>query len=307
MLLCGIQKENLEEQHITLFDEVELGLEPHRIARLIKHIKDDPTGQYFLTTHSPSVLRELTVDELHVVHKFDGSVEVVATTGKNLDGLNVQGHIRSSAEAFLSTKVIVCEGATEVGFLRGLDDFWVASGLNPLSYAGAVLLDAHGASKIKTLATGFKALHYDVFAVADGDAPEHFSPKDVRDLTQQAIEVLVWSDELALEQRAMLDLPWTSVLASVKLGQELGHPVHANVCSKLDVGLDADIMKWTESPELRKAIGDAAKSKSSPWFKSISDAQAWFEVVGPAFADPAFKQRELATKLSRLRTWVDYG
>ena len=33
MLLCGIQKENLGAQHITLFDELELGLEPHRIAR----------------------------------------------------------------------------------------------------------------------------------------------------------------------------------------------------------------------------------------------------------------------------------
>lgn len=38
MLLCGIQKEGLEEGHITLFDEVEFGLEPHRIARLIKHV-----------------------------------------------------------------------------------------------------------------------------------------------------------------------------------------------------------------------------------------------------------------------------
>ncbi|WP_243048736.1 AAA family ATPase [Dyella sp. RRB7] len=307
MLLCGIQKEGLDEQHITLFDEVELGLEPHRIARLMRHIKEDPTGQYFLTTHSPSVLRELTVDELHVVHKLEGGVEVVATTGKDLDGLNVQGHIRSSAEAFLSMKVIVCEGATEVGFLRGLDNFWVAEGLNPLSYAGAVLLDARGASKIKPLAAGFKALHYDVFAVADGDAPQQFSPNDAEDLTKQAIEVLIWSDQLALEQRAMLDLPWSSVLASVKLGQDLGHPVHDNVRSKLDIALDADVMQWPESPELRKAIGDAAKSKSSPWFKSISDAQAWFEVIAPAFADPDFKQRELASKLSRLRTWVDHG
>ena len=44
--------DTLREPHITLFDEVELGLEPHRIARLLKHLKDDVTGQYFLTTHS---------------------------------------------------------------------------------------------------------------------------------------------------------------------------------------------------------------------------------------------------------------
>ena len=306
MLLCGIQKENLEEQHITLFDELELGLEPHRIARLIKHVKDDATGQYFLTTHSPSVLRELAVDQLHVVHKLAGDVEVVATAGKELEGLNIQGHVRSSAEAFLSMKIVVCEGATEVGFLRGLENHWVASGLNPLSYLGVVLLDAHGASKVKSLAMGFKALHYDVCTVADGDAPAQFSAQDAEDLRDKAIEVLIWSDQLALEQRAMLDLPWASVLESVKLAQGLGLSVHDNVRSKWMAALDSDIMKWTDSLELRKAIGDAAKSKA-PWFKTISDAQRWFETIAPAFDDPAFKQRELAAKLDRLRVWIDHG
>ncbi len=308
MLLCGIQKENLDVQHITLFDELEFGLEPHRIARLIKYIKEDATGQYFLTTHSPSVLRELTAEHLHVVHKLAGEVKVVATSGKNLAGLNIQGQLRSSAEAFLSMKVVVCEGATEVGFLRGLDNYWMTTGLNPMSYFGAVLLDAHGASKVKALASAFKALHYDAYAVADGDAPKDFSPQDVEDLTQQAIEVLMWSDQLALEQRAMLDLPWASVLASVKLAAALGFSVHDNVCSKLPgAELDQDIAKWIDSPELRKAIGDAAKAKASPWFKSISDAEAWFGAIAPAFVDAAFKQRELATKLTQLRAWVEHG
>lgn len=307
MLLCGMQKENLDEQHITLFDELELGLEPHRIARLIKYIKGDATGQYFLTTHSPAVLCELTVDQLHVVHKVAGQVEVVPTSAKSLDGLNIQGHIRSSAAAFLSRKVIVCEGATEVGFLRGLDNHWVAGGLDPLSYIGAVLLDAESASKVKSLALGFKALHYDVFAVADGDAHKDFSPQDAQDLNDSGVEVLMWSDQLALEQRAMLDLPWESVLASVKLAHEFGFPVHDNVRSKLGAALDADFSAWTDAPELRRAIGDAAKAKASPWFKTISRAETWFAVIAPAFADVVFKQRELATKLHRLRDWLDHG
>jgi hypothetical protein len=307
MLLCGIQKENLEAHHITLFDELELGLEPHRIARLIRHIKDDTTGQYFITTHSPSVLRELTVDQLHVVHKVAGEVEVVHTAAKELCELNIQGHVRSSAEAFLSMKVIICEGATEVGFLRGLDNHWMKHNLSPLSYLGTVLLDAHGASKITSLAAAFKALRYEVCVVGDGDAPLQFSEKDAKGLAEKDIEVLIWSDQLALEQRAMYDLPWNSVQATVKLAQDLGFDVCANVRSKLNVVLDKDIMKWPESVALRKAIGDAAKAKASPWFKSVSDAQAWFEAIAPAFDDPGFKQRDLATKLNQLRAWVDHG
>ena len=73
MLTTGLQTQTLRAQHVTLFDEVELGLEPHRIARLIEHLKADTTGQYFLTTHSPVVLRELTVEDLHIVHCRKGA------------------------------------------------------------------------------------------------------------------------------------------------------------------------------------------------------------------------------------------
>jgi len=51
MLLCGIQQMGLEEGHITLFDEVEFGLEPHRITRLyriearLKDATDQPRFQ----------------------------------------------------------------------------------------------------------------------------------------------------------------------------------------------------------------------------------------------------------------------
>ena len=59
MLLCGIQNQCLLPNHTTLVDEIEAGLEPHRISRLLKHLNADDTGQYFITTHSPTVLKEL--------------------------------------------------------------------------------------------------------------------------------------------------------------------------------------------------------------------------------------------------------
>src|SRR5687767_12678158 len=78
MLTTGLQKQALRTGHITLFDEVEIGLEPHRIARLVEHLKQDTSGQYFLTTHSPVVLREFTVDDLSIVHCRNGKTEIVA-------------------------------------------------------------------------------------------------------------------------------------------------------------------------------------------------------------------------------------
>ena len=52
---------------ISLIDEIELGLEPHRVRGLIQRLRN--AGQQILTTtHSPVVIRELNVaaDELYV-------------------------------------------------------------------------------------------------------------------------------------------------------------------------------------------------------------------------------------------------
>lgn len=304
MLLCGIQQKSLEDRHITLFDETEYGLEPHRIARLIRHIKSDLSGQYFLTTHSPIVLRELTVDQLYILHKEIDRVRVVPAAGKNLDGLNIQGHIRSSAEAFLSQKVVICEGATEVGFMRGMDYVWSTEGKEPFSFLGVVVLDAHGASKIKGLAKGFKALHYDVLVIADGDAQDKFSDEDAKDLRARGVSVLMWAERLAIEQRAMLDLPWSQVLASVTLAEESGVPVFDNIRSNLNGKLDEEMFEWEDGLELRKAIGNAAKSSS--WFKNISYGEKWAEAISPAFANAAFKDKNFVSKIIELRAWADY-
>ncbi|MCO2762273.1 hypothetical protein FA292_24310 [Pseudomonas aeruginosa] len=306
MLLCGIQTVGLEEGHITLFDEVEFGLEPHRITRLIKHVREDKRGQYFLTTHSPVVLRELTVEELHIVHNINGVVQIISAAKEGLEDYAVQGKIRSSTEAFLAKKVVVCEGATEVGFLRGFDDFQVANKKDPFSFHGVALLDAKGGSKVKALAKAFKSLAYDVAVLADGDAEDQFSPEDEKELVELKIPVLKWSDKLSLEERAFQDLPWPSVIASVKLAQdELDFPVYDHVRSRLVAGnLDRNIGTWKDNPELRTAIGVAAKKSS--WFKDTTKGDLWFKAVSQAFLDADFGQKNLALELGKLWAWAEH-
>jgi hypothetical protein len=304
MLLCGIQKMGLEEGHITLFDETEFGLEPHRITRLVKHIKEDQRGQYFLTTHSPTVLRELTVKELHIVHSKAGIVCVIPAYCDGLVAHEAQGRIRSSAEAFLAKKVVVCEGATEVGFLRGFDDYQVGRGRDPFSYHGVALLNAAGAGKIKALAEAFKLLSYDVCVVADGDAEKQFSPDHEAELEKKSIPVYVWTDKFCLEERAFTDLPWESVIASLKLAQNNSNfNAYDNVRSKYQKDLDKDVGTWTDSPELRLAIGQAAKA--CDWFKDITRGDLWFQTISPTFSDPVFSKKDLTVKLNKLWTWVE--
>lgn len=303
MLLCGIQQVGLDEGHITLFDEVEFGLEPHRISRLIKHVREDKRGQYFLTTHSPVVLRELTVKELYIVHSKAGVVKIIPAFSESLSEHEAQGKIRSSAEAFLAKKVIVCEGATEVGFLRGFDDYQVGKGGDPFSYHGVALLNAGGASNVKGLAKAFKTLCYDVAVLADADAPKLFSPADEEELRKLEVNVYAWSDMLSLEERAFQDLPWPSIKASLKLAQDdLHFPVYDNVRSKLHKELSQDINEWQDGPEMRVAIGSAAKG--SGWFKDITRGEKWFSTSSPAFEDPVFSKKDTAVKLALLWKWA---
>lgn len=306
MLLCGIQKKGLEDGHITLFDEVEFGLEPHRIARLIKHIREDQAGQYFLTTHSPVVLRELTVKELHIVHNKDGDVKIISASDKNLEEHNVQGNIRSSAEAFLAKKVVVCEGATEVGFLRGFDDYRLSRGKNPFSYHGVALLNAGGGSKVTDVAKAFHSLCYDVMVLADADSPNQFSQADIDELNKLGIQVQVWSEKLSLEEQAMLDLLWASVLVSVKLARdELNLPAYDQIRSKLEEKLDENIDDWVDSPKLRRAIG--AVAKKAGWFKDTTRGDLWFNAIAPAFEDPEFLKKDLAVKLNKIWAWAEHA
>lgn len=56
----------------------------------------------------------------------------------------VQGTIRIYPDAFLATSVLVCEGATEVGFVRGLDQYFEGQGRVPIAAHGVAFIDAGG-------------------------------------------------------------------------------------------------------------------------------------------------------------------
>ena len=306
MLTTGLQKQALRAPHITLFDEVEVGLEPHRIARLLQHLKKDETGQYFLTTHSPVVLRELTVADLHIVHCEHGCINVI-TAAKPAIADSVQGKIRAGAEAFLAPKIVVCEGATEVGFLRGMDDHWIEfENKDSFSYRGVALFDAKGASNIKELAETLQALGYDVAVVADSDEPGHFSAVDAETLRNAGITVVKWGDALPIEERVFTDLPWQGVMSSFGVARSIWNDdahLLGQVKTKFGQGFDCDFERWTDSARLRTALGAAATA--GKWFKRQSRAQKWAAAISAHLVDDSFRDSDLVRQLTGLRDWVD--
>ena len=305
MLTTGLQKQALRAPHITLFDEVEVGLEPHRIARLLQHLKEDDTGQYFLTTHSPVVLRELTVADLHIVHCDRGRINVMAAEPVIAD--SVQGKIRTGAEAFLAPKIVVCEGATEVGFLRGIDDHWIETeNKDSFSYRGVALFDAKGARNIKEIAETLQVLGYDVAIVADSDEPDHFSDEDAEALRNAGITVVKWSDALSIEERVFKDLPWPGIISSFDAARSIWNDdarLLDQVETQFGQGFDRDFERWSDTPPLRTALGAAAKA--SKWFKRQSRGQEWAAAISAHLVDDHFRHSDLFLQLTGLRAWID--
>ena len=305
VLTTGLQTQTLRAPHVTLFDEVELGLEPHRIARLIEHLKADTTGQYFLTTHSPVVLRELTVEDLHIVHRREGATQIVAAQQPAIADC-VQGKIRAGAEAFLAPKVVACEGATEAGFLRGLDGYWTAKNMRSFAYQGVALFDVVGASKIRSVADSLRQLSYSVAVLADSDNPDQFSTADAQALGGAGVVVVLWSGNLSIEERVYMDLPWEGAIASFDAACRMWgdrHRLIEQVQSQYGAGFRRDPAEWADTEGMRRALGKAAKVCS--WYKRHSRAQEWVAAIAEHLDDTSIQDTDLVRKLSQLRRWVD--
>ena len=303
MLTFGIQQEGLSEPHITLIDEIEIGLEPHRIARLLKKLNEDTRGQYFITTHSPVVLRELIVEQLSVVQIQNNQVTVTCGAIPSIKE-NVQGKIRKGAEAFLAKKIIVCEGATEVGLCKGLDNYWTSQAAEPFSFHGVATFDAGGGSKIKPTAEAIKSLGYDVFVIGDSDADDGFSDTDATVLTNADITVLRWEGDVSIEEYFFKNLSWEAVKKSIDVAISMhGDRVIQQIQNQKE-GLDDEPNLWTESNDLREAIGRASLGNSdgkNSWFKRQDRAEEWLSVIKEFLND---SPTTIGAHIDNLKTWV---
>jgi putative ATP-dependent endonuclease of OLD family len=95
---------------ITVVDEIEKGLEPYRLRTLITALK---TGgaQVFITTHSATAI---SAGSDVAIWYLDARCQLGLLSDK------IARHLKEDPETFLSRLSVVCEGATEVGFVSVL-------------------------------------------------------------------------------------------------------------------------------------------------------------------------------------------
>lgn len=305
----ALQEAGIGKSSIVLVDEVEHGLEPHRIRRLVKMLCDDRNeGQVIMTSHSPTPVVALSVDNLRFTRYANGQLDVLACDDNGQAAL--QPVIRSCPMAVFARAVIVCEGKTEEALCDALNSVWAASHEGEgFELRGIVAVNGGGNSAPEAarqlINLGYKTALF-------GDSDKAINPTE-QELQAAGAKVMLWDGHMATEQRIAADVPLVTLQALVSMGCEIkGEQSCIDSCKTELVKLGADgssvantnIDEWQangiDEPTLRAAIGNAAKT--SRWFKNLNDGRRLAEIVVATL--PHIAGTPLGVTLQALEAWA---
>lgn len=306
-------------QAVLLVDELEHGLEPHRVAHLAGQLRDPASfAQVVVTSHSPVALQHLEATNLATVRRGDdGSVEV-----RHLDG-ELQGVLRANPAAFLSRHVLIAEGKTELGIAMYLMAQWdeqrrAETPTLPAAAALGVCIVEGSGSDAAVRAGLLREAGYQVTYFLDGDRTD--TNKQAAALERRGVQVVRWADGHNTEQAlcSVLSMPGLkkfielAVTALSKDGdrtpeearQVVLHHLHAQLPDAVSDPLDP--RTWPQHDvgieTARAAVADAAAKNNKGWFKRVESGKRLGHLLwhdGELRADP-----QVQTVLQRLYDYV---
>jgi putative ATP-dependent endonuclease of OLD family len=304
LISFAIQLAFVKNGGLMLVDEIEQGLEPDRICQLVRSLKETGEGMIFITTHSREVIVELGSPSLCLLVKDMNGLKMES----RLLALNDKGLtkvVRACPEAFFARKVIISEGATEVGICRALDSYRIVSGKQAMSFQDCAYVDGTGNTLIERV-NAIQDSGIKTALLCDSDVDVINAEKV--GMEAKGIKVFDCENTNCLEQQVFNDLPWNAikellvyVLTTHYNGNELS--LEESVKSKYSAGevFPAD-WRDTDSALIRKAIGLAAGKKE--WFKRIDYGETLgktiFKYIG-AMAD----ELHLKKMFTELSNWID--
>lgn len=312
----GIQKSAIAEGGIILIDEIEHGLEPHRIIGAISQLKSDqelaellgdPIGQVLMTTHSDIALGETGGNGLYVVNMSRPSRRTMLLSPEKSDPIHAL--LRHTPRAMFARRILVTEGMTEVGMMTGIREKWPPRHRNkPIEQLGAAITDGNG-NQACALALALADLGYPTALFRDSDVA--LPPGDVADLVDAGVPVFEYGELLNTEQAIFSvanDAAVQALLGYTRL-QRGDDTVNDNLAAKIP-GLDRtnagiDFGEWEDTfgksgEELREIIAEVTSRKK--WFKDQRigrglASHAW----GIAVSNP---DSPLAKTLAAVEAWL---
>lgn len=294
-LLSSALQKAASKSKILIVDEAEYGLEPFRITRLLNELgskETEPSQQVFITTHSPYVLRELQADQLHVIRTVGG----VPFPPPNTDSSHLiyslnggdeqQSTLRVCAEAFFSRAVIICEGKSEIGLIRGLDLYAQDIKKASIQADGCYWADG-GGQPLFQRAKVFRSLGYPTAIIKDSDKSEE-DVEPTAEAKALGIEIFEWGNGYSTEEALFNSCPTAVITDLLNLAVDRKGVESINdkikAISNNEFTLDMCLTDFDE--RMRGVLAKAAKNKKSAWYKDIEPYEYIARrLIGPNYAD----------------------
>lgn len=298
LLVAGLQKA-VGKSSIFIVDEVEHGLEPFRIVRLLDSLgakQNDLTQQVFLTTHSPVVLKELSSVQLFALGSrrfttapvLDDNFEIQPGTkttqnwGHALGGSDAaQKTLRACAEAFLAPSVIVCEGKTEIGLVRGIDLWRQDQQMRSVLAQGSHWADGGGSTMFER-AEIFARMGYRTALFMDSDV--FYPAEKYASLQAKGVSVFRWPEGYSTEGALFASAPAVKIgeLLDIACDWRSADSVDAKILHVSGGKYTLQFCRSNFSDDMRPMLGLAAGD--GKWFKDIDPAErALRYVVSPGW------------------------
>lgn len=318
----GIQEASTVGANLILIDEVETGLEPHRLTHLLRLLKKraDEGTQVIMTTHAPLVVEDLGTRGLAIVRRDTHGKVVVQRVPNQLASLDsdaMQRMIRSGPSAMLARQVIVVEGKTEMGAFRALFDRWdeeqIAAGKEPLAVTGTAVRNGDGDKSALERAECLARLGFSTATLIDSD---NALTTEEAAATSAGAKVVRWGDGKAFEGRISMDLQDDKlqklIEAAIKAAPEEETIARSAVLNALGAKLpgapnltSTDPIRWVTEHSLsigdiRTVIGQVANNNK--WFKDEQRGMVLGELLYDLWSEIA--TTPLGQRISEIRTFA---
>jgi len=271
LISIAVQLSIADPNGIILIDEIELGLEPDRVQHLVRILKCFTTFQILFTTHSNNVIVELPCEDLFILRKNEPFLKSIS--------MELQGCVRSNPDAFFAKRIIVCEGGTEVGICRALNDNREAKNQRSLSSFGICYVDGVGSNMIRSVKS-FHKLGFDCCLFCDSDVVADNAKKEV--LNRLGVNIIDCEMGNSIEQQLFKDLQWQSIVEMIDYiitSQGIQSESLFQQTFEIANPKPQFATNWytMEEPGIRQLLGLAAKSHD--WFKRIDHGMKIGEIV----------------------------
>lgn len=267
LMSIAIQSELTKAGGIMLVDEIEQGLEPDRIATLVKILKAPKRGQVFITTHNINVIKECQANNLFVVSKGINSLSQIS--------VNLENCRRYNPDVFFTPKVICCEGDTEYGILKAIDICLLKTKQIGFSSLGVSLANVGGGANMYLYSSWLNDLGFETCVFADDDIKDKDKPAKEH-CHSLGIPLFLCQEGYCIEKQIFQDLPWNAIIEILNCPQTGFQSKYTIMTNSLSEVLKHNLSKEAQV-KLRKEQSE--KAIQFKWFKHIPGGQFLGQVI----------------------------